>query len=356
MQALTVAPGSAGSARVEEVPTPTAADDEVLVRTLELGVCGTDREILAGHAGRAPAGSGRMILGHEVIGRVERDGAGFHAGELVAATVRRRCPVCDGHCPTGSYDACDEAGPPERGVHGLDGFGSELFVEQPRNLVRAPPALGRLGVLAEPMSVCERGLRHVYAVGERQPWRPRRALVLGAGAIGMLSTALLRLRGLEVFTLARGGADSEKAAIVATLGARYVSIGQTPITELAASVRPQIVIEATGNGAVIQEAAAALGPNGVACILGVDQSAREPTLDPRVLSVDYVVGNRALIGSVNAAERDWHAAIESLDRIERRWPGALAWMVGLRVDPQQFSEAVDYRGVKATIAFTGSEA
>jgi threonine dehydrogenase-like Zn-dependent dehydrogenase len=353
VQALTVAPGSANTARLEEVPAPIPAAGEVLVRTLELGVCGTDREIIAGHVGRAPEGMQRMVLGHEVVGRVERDSDGFAAGELVAATVRRRCAICDGHCPPGSYDSCDGADPPERGVHGLDGFGSELFAEQPENLVRVPTALGRVGVLGEPMSICERGVRHAFAVGERQPWRPRRALVLGAGAIGALSTALLRLRGLDVFTLARGPAGSEKAAIVEQLDARYVSTADTTIADVAAEVQPDVVIEATGDGGVIQAAAAALGPNGVACILGVDQKAGVRTLDPRVLSVDYVVGNRALIGSVNAGERDWSAGIDSLGRVEQRWPGVLTQMIGLRVDPDAWADAVAYRGVKATISFAG---
>jgi threonine dehydrogenase-like Zn-dependent dehydrogenase len=351
VQALTVAPGSAASARVEEVSAPVPGAGEVLVRTLELGVCGTDREIIAGHMGRPPAGEQRMVLGHEVVGRVERDGNGFSAGELVAATVRRRCSICDGHCPAGSYDSCDGADPPERGVHDLDGFGSELWVERPGNLVRVPAALGRLGVLGEPMSICERGVRHAFAVGDRQPWRPRRAIVLGAGAIGALSTAILRLRGLEVFTVARGPAGSDKAGIMEQLGARYVSTADTSIAALAAEVRPEVVIEATGDGAVIQAAAAALGPNGVACILGVDLTATELTLDPRVLTVDYVVGNRALIGSVNAGERDWSDGIATLGRVQKRWPGVLDRMIGIRVNPDDFAEAVEYRGVKATIAF-----
>ena len=75
-----------------------------------------------------------------------------------------------------------------------------------------PPSLGRLGVLAEPASICERGLRHVRAVGDRQPWSPRRALVLGAGAIGMLGTYLLRMDGLEVWTASRTARRRARAA------------------------------------------------------------------------------------------------------------------------------------------------
>ncbi|HUI24750.1 MAG TPA: alcohol dehydrogenase catalytic domain-containing protein, partial [Candidatus Kryptonia bacterium] len=71
MRALTVAPGVADSARIDEVADPPAGDGAVLVRTLALGVCGTDRDIVSGHYGWAPPGGKRLIIGHESLGRVE---------------------------------------------------------------------------------------------------------------------------------------------------------------------------------------------------------------------------------------------------------------------------------------------
>ena len=212
MQALVVEPGRAHSARAVEVPTPRRKPGTVLLRPLEVGVCGTDREISEGLFGIPPEGSERLVLGHEVLARVEEDMAGFARGDLVAATVRRSCGRCAA-CAQGSPDACETGLYFERGITRLNGFASELVAEDAGQLVRVPPSLGRLGVLAEPASICERALRHVRAIGGRQPWAPRRALVLGAGAIGMLDhlpAAPRGARGLDV--VARAGEKPQGAS------------------------------------------------------------------------------------------------------------------------------------------------
>src|SRR3954470_2630349 len=192
MRALVTTPGKARTTEVGEVPDVRPRAGEVLVRTLEVGVCGTDREISEGLFGVPPDGRDRLVLGHEFLGVVERDGHGLRRGDLVTATVRRSCGHCAA-CAAGSPDACLTGDYLERGITRLQGFASELVAEAPEHLVPVPPSLGRLGVRAEPASICERGLRHVRAIGSRQPWGPRRALVIGSGAIGMLATHLLRI-------------------------------------------------------------------------------------------------------------------------------------------------------------------
>src|SRR5262249_30021052 len=149
--------------------------------------------------GVPPDGEEALVLGHELLGVVERDGHGFARGDLVTATVRRSCGHCEA-CAAGAPDACLTGDYLERGITRLHGFASELVAESSDHLLAVPASLGRLGVLAEPASICERGLRHVRAVGSRQPWGPRRALVIGSGAIGMLASYLLRLDGLDVWT------------------------------------------------------------------------------------------------------------------------------------------------------------
>src|SRR4051794_32814858 len=227
MQALVTVPRRPRSTHVADVPAPRPGGGAVLVRPLEVGVCGTDREISEGLFGVAPDGEEALVLGHELVGVVERDGHGFARGDLVAATVRRSCGRCAA-CAAGAPDACDTGDYSERGITRLHGFASELVAEAPEHLVAVPPALGRLGVLAEPASVAERGLRHVRAVGGRQPWAPRRALVLGAGAIGMLATYLLRMDGLDVWTASRS-AGGDKARLVADCGARPVATSETAL-------------------------------------------------------------------------------------------------------------------------------
>jgi glucose 1-dehydrogenase len=318
------------------------------VRPLEVGVCGTDREISEGLFGFAPDGEEALVLGHELLGVVARDGHGFARGDLVAATVRRSCGRC-APCAAGAPDACDTGDYLERGITRLHGFCSELVAEAPEHLVAVPPALGRLGVLAEPASVAERGLRHVRAVGGRQPWGPRRALVLGTGAIGMLATYLLRMEGLEVWSASRS-AGGEKARLVEACGARHVATSATPLADVAEDVGGfDVVLEAAGDAQLMLDTLALLRRNGVACLLGIDGRSREINIDGRVIGVDAVLGNRALFGSVNAGRVDWTAAVEHLDRARERWPEALEAFVGLRVPLDAFADAFCFGGVKATI-------
>jgi threonine dehydrogenase-like Zn-dependent dehydrogenase len=349
--ALVTTPGAEGSTAAEEVADPRTSDDEVLLRALEVGVCGTDREISDGLFGVAPEGERRLVLGHELLGEVARDGHGFARGDLVTATVRRSCGRCAA-CAAGAPDACLTGDYRERGITRLHGFAAELVAEHPDHLVAVPASLGRVGVLAEPASVCARGLRHVRAVGERQPWRPARALVLGTGGIGMLAAVFLRLDGLEVWAVGRSAPGTEKARLVEALGARYASTAQTPASELAREAGGfDVVVEATGDAQVMLDALGLLARNGVACLLGLDARERPVATDGRVLGVDTILGNRALIGSVNANRVDWVDAVDRLDRALGRWPDALEAFVGLRVPVDRFAEAFAFGGVKATLAF-----
>jgi threonine dehydrogenase-like Zn-dependent dehydrogenase len=349
MQALVVEPGRPHSARAEEVPEPRREPGTVLLRPLEVGVCGTDREIAEGLFGIPPEGSDLHVLGHEVLARVEEDAEGFARGDLVAATVRRSCGRCEA-CAIGSPDACGTGLYLERGITRLDGFAAELVAEAADQLIPVPRSLGRLGVLAEPSSICERALRHVRAIGQRQPWFPRRALVLGAGAIGMLATYFLRLEGFEVWTASRGPATSRKAELVSASGARYVSTEDTAATALADEVGGfDIVLEAAGDAQLMLEAVGMLRRNGVACLLGIDGRPQRVSIDGTVVAQDLVVQNRVLFGSVNAHTIDWQAAVADLDRARARWPEPLEAFVGLRVPLAAFAEAFAFRGVKATL-------
>jgi glucose 1-dehydrogenase len=323
----------------------------VLLRPLEVGVCGTDREISEGLFGVAPDGEQRLVLGHELLAEVARDGHGYARGDLVTATVRRSCGRCAA-CAAGAPDACLTGDYRERGITRLHGFASEVATEHHGHLVRVPASLGRLGVLAEPASVCARGIRHARAIGERQPWRARRALVLGTGAIGMISAAFLRLEGLEVWAAGRSAPGTDKARLAEGLGARYVSTSETPAAALADEVGGfDVVVEATGDAQVMLDTLALLHRNGVACLLGLDARPRRVSLEGRVLGVDAILGNRALFGSVNANRVDWLAAVEQLDRARARWPDVLEALVGLRVPVDRFAEAFAFAGVKATLAF-----
>lgn len=346
MQALVTRPGEAHSTHVEDIPAVDAGDEELLLRTLEVGVCGTDREISEGLFGVAPENEQSLVLGHEALAVVERDGHGFTRGDLVTATVRRSCGRCIA-CGEGSPDSCLTGGYSERGITRLDGYAREHVAEDPTQLIAIPRSLGRLGVLAEPASICERALRHARTIGGRQPWQLERALVLGAGAIGVMTTFLLRLADVEVWTASL----EETNELVEQSGAHYVSTNGTEISELGSF---DLVVEAAGNAQLMAQSLGLLRRSGVACLLGIDPRRQTVEIEGHVLGVDAILENRVLFGSVNAHRQDWLTAVEDLDRARERWPEALERFVTLRVPLDHFQEAFDHRGGKATLVLAES--
>jgi threonine dehydrogenase-like Zn-dependent dehydrogenase len=344
VKALVVDAGVAHSTRVEDVDEPSG--EGVLLRVLEVGVCGTDREISEGLFGVAPQGDKQLVIGHESLAEVVRGGHGFSKGDLVCATVRRSCGHCMA-CDEGAPDSCLTGDYSERGITKLDGFACELVLESPDHLVPIPRSLGRLAVLAEPTSICTRGVRHALTIGARQPWAPKRALVTGAGAVGLLSAMLLRLEGLDVWV-----ASLEPSSSIAdALGAHYVS---TKSTDLAALGPFDIVVEAAGSAQLMLDALGLLGRSGVACLLGIDGRDGTSKIDNKVIGVDAVLENRVLFGSVNAHRDDWVTGVQALDRAREQFPGALDELIGLRVPLDRFEDAFAFHGGKATLVLDDS--
>lgn len=344
MLALVTQPGHAHTTRVEDVAAVTAREGEVLVRTLEVGVCGTDREISEGLFGVPPENESVLVLGHEALAVVEQDGYGFTRGQLVTATVRRSCGRCIA-CAEGAPDSCLTGDYRERGITRLHGYARELVAEDPEQLIAIPKSLGRVGVLAEPTSICERALRHAWTIGGRQPWQLERALVIGVGAIGLLTTYLLRLADVEVWTASL----EPENELVEQSGAHYVSVRDKELSELG---NFDLFVEAAGDAQVMAQALGVLRRSGVACLLGIDPRHQTVELDGRVLGVDTILENRVLFGSVNAQRQDWLAAVDDLERARERWPDALEQFVRLRVPLDHFAEALEHRGSKATLVLS----
>jgi glucose 1-dehydrogenase len=259
--------------------------------------------------------------------------------------VRRSCCHCLA-CGEGAPDSCLTGDYSERGIAKLDGFACELVVEDATHLVPIPRELGRLGVLGEPTSICARGVRHALTIGARQPWRLQRALVTGAGAVGLLTTMLLRLEGLDVWT-----ASLEQSNDIAeALGAHYLCTKDGDLAELG---RFDLVVECAGDAQLMADALSLLGRSGVACLLGIDGREQKVELEGRVIGTDTVLENRVLFGSVNAHREDWVAGVEALDAARQRFPGALEQLVGLRVPLDRFEEAFAFTGGKATLLLDG---
>jgi threonine dehydrogenase-like Zn-dependent dehydrogenase len=332
-RALVTEPGVAHSTRVEDVE---ASDGEVLLRPLEVGICGTDREIAHGLFGESATAGAPLVLGHEVLAVVARDAGGFSEGDLVTAMVRRSCGHCLA-CGEGAPDSCLSGDYSERGITRLDGFACELLGEDSDQLIPVPRSLDRLGVLAEPTSICERALRHARTIGDRQPWRLQRALVLGSGAIGTITTLLLRLQGVETWVASL----EPDAPVIEAAGAHYANVAG--VAELGTF---DLVVECAGNAQLMADALALLRRSGIACLIGIDGRNQQVTLDGPVLGLDTVVEGRVLFGSVNAHRRDWLAAVDDLAQID---PELLRALVGLRVPLEDFEQAFAFRGGKATL-------
>jgi glucose 1-dehydrogenase len=271
MLALTVRPSHAGSVELSRVPEPDVADGEILCETIAVGVDGTDEEIADGRYGQAPPGRDRLILGHESLGRVLEapNDDGFLPGDLVVGFVRRPDPVPCESCAAGEWDMCRNGLFTERGIKGRDGFISQRFRVERGSAVRAPVALGTLGVLTEPASVVAKAWEQAERVAGRASWTPHRVLVTGAGPLGLLAALLGVQRGYEVHVLdvVEGG---RKPTLAADLGATYHSRGLDDVGE-----DFDLIVECTGVGPLAFHAVRHLAANGVLCLTGISGAGRE---------------------------------------------------------------------------------
>lgn len=316
MRAITVEPGIPGSARLETVPDAAPAPGELLVRTLAVGVCGTDLEILAGAIGRPPPSRPRMVLGHESLGEVLEApaGSGFAPGDRVVGIVRRPDPVPCVECGAGDWDMCRNGQYTERGIVALDGYASELFALEPAFAVPVDRRLGLTAVLTEPASVLAKAWEHIERVGAaRSRWQPRRALVTGAGPIGLLAAMMGVQRGLEVHVLDRVTAGP-KVEVVRALGATYHHGDVARAGDGA-----DVVIECTGAGALVASVLEVVAPDGIVCLTGLSGGGRPDPVDLGALNRKLVLGNNLVFGSVNGNRRHYQRGAEALGAADPRW-------------------------------------
>ena len=333
MKALTVVPLQQGTARLDDVDEPAEDEGAVLVETLAVGVCGTDIEIVTGAYGWAPPGQERLVLGHESLGRVAEapEGSGFAAGDLVVGIVRRPDPVPCVSCANGEWDFCRNGGYVEHGIKELHGFCRERYRAAPDALVKIDSSLGILGVLLEPTSVVAKAWEQVDVIGHRAAWEPKKAVVTGAGPIGLLAALIGVQKGLEVHVIDQvtGGV---KPDLVKALGASY----HTGTIEDAAP-GTDIVIECTGVGQLVFDAMEHVASGGVVCLTGVSPAGRSIDVDAGLLNRSMVLQNETVVGSVNANRRHYEAGAAALAAADRDWLGRL---ISRRVPLGDFEQAL----------------
>lgn len=321
---------------------------------MAVGIDGTDREINAAAYGQAPPGEDTLVIGHEAVGRVVALGEGVHGvevGDVVVPTVRRPCPERCLPCRMGQSDFCATGQYTERGIKGAHGYLAEFFTERPEYLIRVPARCGDLAVLLEPLSIVVKGIEQLFRIQERLPWEPRRALVLGAGPIGLLATFLLRLHGLDVVTSALTRPPAIQSELVEAAGGRYLSAVTHPIAGLERELgNLDVIFEATGSSTVAFQALGILGTNGVLVLTGVSAGHRTLRIPADVLNLEMVLGNKLAFGTVSSNPTHFHAALRWLNACEERWPGLLGRLITRRLPLSEFAAALDRGpGVKTVI-------
>jgi glucose 1-dehydrogenase len=329
--------------------------DDVLIRILEVGICGTDREIASFQYGTPPAGSSYLAMGHESLGRVEEIGAavtGLRRGDLVVPMVRRPCPHPDcTACRAGRQDFCYSGDFTERGIKQAHGFMTERVADHQRFMVPVPEALREVAVLVEPLTIAEKALTQVFETQRRLPWTCpvsaaesgaaaatgaaragcHRALVLGAGPVGLLGSMAIAAAGFATFVYSREPETHPKAKLVAALGATYLSAAAHPVETLTGTIgNIDLIYEATGASQISFEVMKQLGTNGVFVFTGVPGRRGPVQVDTDLLMRHLVLKNQIVFGTVNAGRDAFEAAIRDLQLFLTRWPAAVRGLITSR--------------------------
>ena len=338
MKAVAVRPGQPNSIHLRDVPMPSLHDVPgergVLVRVLRVGVDGTDKEINAAEYGKAPPGDDYLILGHESFGVVEAVAPGVTElvpGDCVVATVRR--PGSSPYDAIGLQDMTTDDTYYERGINLLHGFLAHYYAESADFLVQVPTVLRSVGVLMEPVSVAEKAIGQAFEIQRRlRVWQPKRALVLGTGTLGLLASMILRLRGLEVVAMGKTSRPYLNADLLEQIRVQYRSTQAVSVAEASRMHGPfDIVIEGTGFSPLVFEAMDSLAKNGVLVLLSVTGGDRRIEIPADRINQGFVLGNKVLVGSVNASRGDYMTGVSDLAQAELAHPGWLHKLLTHRV-------------------------
>src|SRR5438128_486474 len=337
MKASCVIPGKPNSIHLREVHKPRLEDVPhgrgVLVKSLRVGVDGTDKEINAAEYGAAPPGDDYLILGHESLGQVEEMGPDvqeFRPGDYVTATVRR--PGSSLYDQIGTYDMTTDDVYFERGINLRHGFLAEYAVDAPEYIIRVPENLKHVGVLMEPMSVAQKAIEQAYRIQQRlRVWKPKRAAVLGSGTLGLLATLVLRLRGVEVTSFGNTMPPFLNSTLIEEIGARYVSTKELSLTHASSKCGPfDLILEGTGYSPLVFEAMNVLAKNGVLAMVSVTGGSRQVEVPSDKINLGFVLGNKVAFGSVNANREYFESGVKDLSTAELQYPG---WLKKLLTHP-----------------------
>ena len=340
MKAIAVHPGKPDSIHLEDVPKPSVDQIPdgrgVLVRVLRVGVDGTDKEINAAEYGAAPPGDDFLIIGHENFGVVQEVGPNvpdtIRPDTFVVASVRR--PGSSIYGKIGLQDFTTDDVYYERGINLLHGYLTEYYVEDSNFVFPLPETLREVGVLLEPTTVAEKGINHAYEIQRRlKVWEARRALILGSGTIGLLTALAARLRGLELTVASLPKPPYRNSELVEQLGGVYFSTQDADLTAISEARGPfDLIMDATGFSPIIWEAAEVLGKNGVLVLSSITGGDRTAEIPSDRINQSFVLGNKVMVGTVNASPADFRSGVDDLIKAQAVYPGWLEQLLTTPID------------------------
>ncbi len=364
MKAISIKPGTTSIQLVERPEPKIGAPDDVKVKIVRVGICGTDREETAGGRSLAPKGSSDLVIGHEMFGKVVEVGKSVtrvKPGDFMAFTVRRGCGKCL-PCLMNRSDMCLTGDYHERGIWGLDGYQTEYVVDKEQYAVHIPAELEAIGVLSEPTSVAEKAIDEAVRVqtsrlpdaGATPEWLyGRKCLVAGLGPIGLLAAVILTIRGADVYGLDIVDEGSSRPQWLKSIGGKYVDGRKVPAAKVGDSISPMdVIVDATGIAPVEFNLLEALALNGVYVLTGVPGGDRAIQIDGADLIRRLVLKNQLMIGSVNAARDHFQMAVDDLSHAKLLWGDHLTKLVTNKHRFDDFASAFQHHAdneIKAVI-------
>jgi glucose 1-dehydrogenase len=352
MKAIALVPGTTEVSLIDIKEPVITSPNQVKLKVLEVGICGTDREEVAGGRADAPKGQKQLVIGHEMFGQVTETGDAvtkIHKGDYGVFMVRRGCGECDA-CRNGRSDMCYTGNYTERGIKAANGFQAEYVVDDEQYLVKVPASMKEIGVLTEPMSVASKAIDESLQIQHARlgsfttskNWlEGRKALVAGLGPIGLMAAFALRLRGAEVIGLDIVDENSLRPQLLEQIGGKYIDGRKVQVTDVDATYgEADFIFEATGIANLQLQLIDALAVNGIYVATGIPGGNRPLNLSADSLMKQLVLKNQVLLGSVNASLHHYQMAVADLQASLERWPSVIKAVITDRVPYTNFSSAL----------------
>jgi threonine dehydrogenase-like Zn-dependent dehydrogenase len=355
MKAVAVFPKTKEIKLIDHPEPRIVRPTDVKIKMLNVGVCGTDREIWEFKYGTPPPGSDYLITGHESFAQVIEVGTAVtlaKLGDYVVPTVRRGCPENCISCANLQQDFCYTGHFTERGIKGAHGYMTEYVVDDEKYMNIVPSELKEWGVLLEPLTIAEKAMMQVYTIQSRLHWECQiqqgganktchNAVVLGAGPVGLLGAMALRLLNMDVHVIAREPEPNAKGSLAEAIGAEYHSTGEQTAQEITDHIgNVDLIFEATGAAKVSFDFLQVLGTNGIFIFTGVPAPMNDITIDAGMLMRDIVLKNQVVLGTVNAPKAAFENGIRDLVEFHKKWPDQLKALITGYLPLERFQETV----------------